>query len=172
MTRQIDPAKYSPGFNELEMHYDWGCGVIRNFYPVEHTALDVAEQFYYARDRKFLSKNDKVNYNNRWLQFAGDFVGKTKEVVDTLKGNYNFKNAHVYANWVQDGHNYGRHTDSMDVIILQLWGKTAYCCESVVGEKAHSSVTLDPGDAIFIRNGTYHTPIILGERMSMSFSWV
>ena len=63
-------------------------------------------------------------------------------------------------------------TDTMDVIILQVWGQTAYCCESVTGQKAHSSVVLNPGDAIFIKAGTHHTPIILGQRMSLSFSWV
>ena len=172
MIRQIDPAKNSPDFSDIEMHYDWGFGTIRNFFPVTHTALDVATQYLYAKQKKFLTKDDGANFNNRWMQFSGDFVGKTKDVVDTLKNNYNFTNAHIYANWIRDGHNYGRHVDEMDVIILQVWGETAYCCESVYGEKAHSSVSLSPGDAIFIRNGTYHTPIILGERMSLSFSWV
>jgi len=172
MTRQIDPAVNSPDFSDIEMHYDWGFGTIRNFYPVDHTALDVCQQYLYAKQKGFISKDDAENYNNRWMQFSGDFIGKTKEIVDTLKNNYNFTNAHVYANWIKDGHNYGRHKDAMDVIILQVWGETAYCCESIYGEKAHGSVSLTPGDAIFIRNGTYHTPIILGERMSLSFSWV
>lgn len=172
MQRQIDPAKNSPRFGTIEEHYEWGFGVLRNFYNVEHTALDVAQQFYHAKQKGYLSKNDHVNFNNRWLQFTGDFIGRTKDVVDTLKANYNFTNAHVYANWVRDGHSYGRHTDQMDVIILQMWGETAYCCESIYGEKAHSSCTLKPGDAIFIRNGVHHTPIILDERMSISFSWV
>ncbi len=172
MQRQIDLGKNSPRFSEIEKHYDWGFGVLRNFYNVDHSALDVADQYYHANSTGHISKNDSANHNNRWMQFSGSFIGKSREVVDTLKANYSFKNAHVYANWVTDGHNYGRHTDVMDVIILQMWGETAYCCESVYGEKAHSSCTLKQGDAIFIRNGVYPTPIILDERMSISFSWV
>lgn len=171
--RQIDAAEGCIGWSELEEFYDWGFGVFRNFAHVSHTALDVVEQFQHAKKNKWLSKGaNEADYNNRWLQFAGEHIGKTKELVKQMKNHYNFTNAHVYANWIQDGHNYGRHTDKMDVIILQLWGETAYCCESVYGEKAHSSMTLKPGDAIFIRNGVWHTPIILGQRMSMSFSWV
>ena len=81
---------------------------------------------------------------------------------------YKFSQQHVYANWIRDGHNYGRHKDAMDVIILQVWNEVAYTVES---ENQHNSFTLSPGDAIYIRNGVYHTPVILGERMTMSFSW-
>ena len=109
MPRQIDPAKNSPRFDEIERHYDWGFGVLRNFYSVDHTALDVAQQYYHAKKENSIAKNDKANYNNRWMQFSGSFVGKSLDVVNTLKANYNFSNAHVYANWVRDGHNYGRH---------------------------------------------------------------
>lgn len=114
MQRQIDPAKHSPRFGAIEEHYDWGFGVLRNFYKVEHTALDVAQQFYHAKSKGFLSKDNKVNYNNRWLQFSGDFIGKTKDVVDTLKANYNFTNAHVYANWIRVG------TTMVDIRILWM----------------------------------------------------
>ena len=170
--RQIDPGVNGSRFSEIEQHYDWGFGVLRNFHPVSHTALDVVDQYKFAEKNKWLSKNDAANYNNRWLQFTGAFQGKTKQVVDKLTKEYQFTNAHIYANWIENGHNYGRHTDEMDVIILNLWGQTAYCCESVYGDKAHSSAVINPGDAIFIRAGTHHTPIILGQRMSVSFSWV
>ena len=82
--------------------------------------------------------------------------------------HFNIRNAHVYANWKMDGHNYGRHKDTMDVILVQMWNKTAYTVES---ENQHNSFTLSPGDALYIRSGVYHTPIILEERATMSFSW-
>ena len=84
---------------------------------------------------------------------------------------YGVKNAHVYANWIKHGHQYGRHNDKMDVIIVQMWNNVSYCVESPYGEKKHTSYTLQPGDAIYIRAGTWHTPIIYGERATMSFSW-
>ena len=33
------------------------------------------------------------------------------------------------------------------------------------------SYVLKPGDAIYIHNGTWHTPVIFGERMTLSFGW-
>ncbi|NCX71275.1 MAG: hypothetical protein EBW86_12010, partial [Rhodobacteraceae bacterium] len=63
---------------------------------------------------------------------------------------------------------YGRHKDTMDVIIVQMWNKVAYTVES---ETRHSSFTLSPGDALYIKAGVYHTPIVLEERATMSFSW-
>ena len=119
------------------------------------------------RDR-YLTKDDQANYNNRWLQFRGDFHPTCERIAKYMKKRYKFSQQHVYANWIRDGHNYGRHKDAMDVIILQVWNEVAYTVES---ENQHNSFTLSPGDAIYIRNGVYHTPVILGERMTMSFSW-
>ena len=107
--RQIDPGANGSRFSEIEKHYEWGFGVLRDFYPVTHTALDVVEQYKFAEENNWLSKNDAVNYNNRWLQFSGRFKGKTKQIVDSLIKEYKFNNSHIYANWIQDGHNYGRH---------------------------------------------------------------
>ena len=88
-----------------------------------------------------------------------------------MKQHYGTSQSHIYANWKQDGHHYGRHKDQMDVIIVQMWNEVAYCVESPYGENKHHSYSLRPGDAIYIRNGTWHTPVVFGERATMSFSW-
>jgi ribosomal protein L16 Arg81 hydroxylase len=163
--------KLSPRKDELEKAHEWGFGVLRNFYPVKHTALDVVEQYQYAEKNKWIAKHDEANYKNRWLQFKGDFVGETKTVVDHVRELYGARMTHIYANWISDGHTYGKHKDTMDVIILQTWGKMGYGCESPYGEKAHGACTLKPGDAIYIRAGVWHTPFIMSQRMSLSFSW-
>lgn len=138
---------------------------------MNHTALDVVEQYRHARSNGWITKDDRANYNNRWLQFKGGHVGKTLQVVNDVHKRLATTAIHIYANWVKDGHQYGRHNDAMDVAILQTWNSIAYCVESPFGPKQHTAFTLDPGDLIYIRAGVYHTPIIFGERMSMSFSW-
>lgn len=150
---------------------EWGFGVKRQIYKPNATALDVANQYYHAKKYNLLTKEDDKNFNNRWLQFAsGDktLTGPFDECARYMFRLFQVKQAHIYANWIQDGHNYGRHKDGMTVILVQMWGQTAYCVES---ENQHNSFTLSPGDALYIRHGVYHTPIILEQRATMSFSW-
>ena len=156
---------------DIEKGYEQGFVYLPQLISVNPTALEVVEQYQYARSRGWLTKNDEANFNNRWLQFTGKFLGAFETTRKVMTNLYGVKNAHIYANWIKHGHQYGRHNDDMDVIILQMWNSVSYCVESVHGEKKHTSYTLQPGDAIYIRAGTYHTPIIYGERATMSFSW-
>ena len=137
----------------------------------QYTALDVCEQYQHAKSYKYLSKDDEANYNNRWLQFRGDFVGRTNEIVQRVRQRIQSTETHVYANWIENGHQYGRHNDAMPVLIVQLWNNISYCVESEIGEEKHTAYVLKPGDAIYIHNGTWHTPVIFGERMTLSFGW-
>ena len=156
---------------DLEEGYEQGFKILRNFIQVNPTALEVAEQYYYSKKKNYLTKENEANHNNRWLQFRGDFRGQFKYVAEYMKQHYGTSQSHIYANWKQDGHHYGRHKDQMDVIIVQMWNEVAYCVESPYGENKHHSYSLRPGDAIYIRNGTWHTPVVFGERATMSFSW-
>ena len=159
----------APSFEKwVKESHDWGFGVYRQIYKPNPTALEVVEQYLYAKKHGFLTKEDNDNYNNRWMQFDGDFIGQFNECQRYIGLRFSTKQTHIYGNWKMDGHNYGRHLDDMDVILVQMWNKTAYTVES---EKQHSSFTLSPGDALYIRDGVHHTPVILGERLTMSFSW-
>tara|TARA_R110000796_G_scaffold3035_16_gene11653 strand:- start:5416 stop:5895 length:480 start_codon:yes stop_codon:yes gene_type:complete len=142
------------------------------FHPIDHTGLDVSEQYWYAKKYKYLTKDDEANYNNRWLQFNGNWVGKTEDVVKKIRSRINADEAHIYASWIANGHQYGRHNDNMSVLIVQVWNSMAYCVESEIGDKQHTSFVLNPGDALYIHRGTWHTPVIYGERMTLSFSGV
>lgn len=152
----------------IKESHDWGFGIKRQIYRPNPTALEVVEQYQYAKRKGFLTKEDEANFNNRWMQFTGDFIGQFNQCTRFMSMHFSCNIAHMYANWKQDGHHYGRHKDKMAVILLQMWNKTAYTVES---ENQHSSFTLSPGDALYIRDGVYHTPVILEERATMSFSW-
>ena len=173
METDFDTLKGTTLYDELLEGWHQGFKIFRQVVQTNdhHTALNVADAFYYAKKRKYLTKNDETNYNNRWLQFTGDFHPDTQKIADYFKKRYKFSQQHIYANWKENGFNFGRHNDSMDVLIYQLWGKVGYCVESPYGDEAHISYVLAPGDAIYIRAGTYHTPIIHEQRMSLSFSW-
>lgn len=166
---QFDALKGSSLYDDLKEGHDHGFKVFRNLVDLDITAMDAAEQYFLAKKQDQLIKEDKANYNNRWFQPCySNGTKRIERIYNYISKQYKTTQCDIYANWIRDGHNYGRHNDKMDVLILQLWNDMAYCVES---EKQHSSYTLSPGDAIYIKNGVYHTPIILGERMTMSFSW-
>jgi len=169
MATQFEALKGTQLYDDLKEGHDWGFKVFRNILDMDFTALDAAEQYFHAKKQKALVKEDAANYNNRWYQPGyGDGTKRTESLYNYIAKRYKTTQCDIYANWIADGNNFGRHNDVMDVLILQVWNKMAYCVES---ENEHASYTLSPGDAIYIRHGTYHTPIILGERMTMSFSW-
>ena len=68
-----------------------------------------------------LTKDDADNYNNRWLQFDGSYIGQFDECYRFMNMRFGIQEAHIYANWKMDGHSYGRHNDVMDVILVQMW---------------------------------------------------
>ena len=172
MAIQFHKLEGSNVYDDLMEASEQGFGIYRNLLDLDITALDVAEQYFHAEKQKVLVKQDAANYNNRWFQpNFSDGTKRIQRIYNYISKQYKTKQCDIYASWIRDGHSYGRHKDEMDVIILQVWNEMAYCIESPYGECAHTSFTLAPGDAIYIRAGTYHTPIILGERMTMSFSW-
>jgi len=153
----------------VEKSFKQGVGIWRGLCKPNPTALEVVQQYEHCRQNGLLTKDDKANYNNRWLTFKSDaYIGQFKKTTDFMKKSFGIRAAHCYANWVRDGHHYGRHLDDQDVILVQMWNETAYTVET---KGLHTSYTLSPGDALYIRNMAYHTPVILGERATMSFSW-
>ena len=173
METDFEILKGKSAYDDLLAGYEQGFMLMPKLIETDDplTALDVADAYYFAKKRKHLTKNDEINHNNRWLQFSGEFAPRTQKIADYIKKRYQLRKQHIYANWKANGFNFGRHNDKMDVIIYQAWGKVGYCIGSPFGEKAHVSYVLSPGDAIYIRAGTYHTPIIHEQRMSLSFSW-
>ena len=174
MVIQFNKLEGTNLYDTLMEGHEAGFKVFRNIVQLDITALDVAEQYYHCKKIGVLVKEDSANYNNRWFcpnLKLKDTTKRIGKIFNYIQQQYRTSQCDIYASWVRDGHSYGRHNDEMDVLILQVWNEMAYTVESPFGEKAHTAFTLSPGDALYIRNGTYHTPVILGERMTMSFSW-
>lgn len=72
---------------------------------------------------------------------------------------------HIYTSFGENSSTFGRHKDSMDVLIVQSIGSVCYSFDNGKIYK------LNPGDAIFIPKGVYHNPIVLEPRVTLSFSW-
>ena len=75
-------------YDELMEGHNWGFKVFRNLLDVNLTALDVADAYYYAKKKGYLTKDDQANYNNRWLQFRGDFHPTCERIAKYMKKRY------------------------------------------------------------------------------------
>lgn len=72
---------------------------------------------------------------------------------------------HVYASLTTQSSTFGRHKDSMDVLLVQAIGETGYRFDD------GRIITLKPNDGLIIKKGIYHEPIISEPRVTLSFSW-
>ena len=89
------------------------------------------------------------------LQRAFDEVQKSDEITIL----------HVYASLSSQSSTFGRHKDSMDVLLVQAIGEVGYKFDD------GTVVTLKPNDGLIIKKGIHHEPIISEPRVTLSFSW-
>ena len=68
----------------------------------------------------------------------------------------------VYISFTGGAESFDKHKDTDDVLIVQAIGRMKYTLDK--------DYILNPGDALFIPEGTYHAPTILEPRVTLSFS--
>ena len=90
--------------------------------------------------------------------------GSLKSIFERVNNEMNTKVLHVYTSLGSNSPTFGRHKDSMDVLIIQSIGQIKYKIDN-------DMVSLNPGDGVIIKRGIYHTPIIEEPRVTLSFSW-
>tara|TARA_R100000742_G_C4222218_1_gene45692 strand:- start:86 stop:547 length:462 start_codon:yes stop_codon:yes gene_type:complete len=95
--------------------------------------------------------------------------GTLRQVFDRVNEDMKTKVLHVYTSLGENSPTFGRHNDSMDVLIIQSIGTVGYYIDN--NTKESDNLILEPGDGIIIKRGVYHTPIIKEPRVTLSFSW-
>jgi hypothetical protein len=88
-----------------------------------------------------------------------------KEAFNEVKKTHAITVLHVYASLSRQSSTFGRHADSMDVLLVQAIGETGYRFDNA------EVITLKPNDGLIIKKGIYHEPLISGPRVTLSFSW-
>ena len=73
------------------------------------------------------------------------------------------KDMHIYLSMGDNSLTFGRHKDTMDVLIVQSIGNVSYLFDDDV------MINLCPGDSLYIKSGVYHHPIIKEPRVTLSF---
>lgn len=88
-----------------------------------------------------------------------------KAAFDEVKKTDDITILHIYVSLSRQSSTFGRHSDSMDVLLVQAIGETGYRFDD------GKTITLKPNDGLIIKKGIYHEPIISGPRATLSFSW-
>jgi len=95
----------------------------------------------------------------------GDYYpGTIGESFKEVSEDCGVKVMHMYTSFANNSTTFGNHFDPVDVLLVQAKGTTSYQCEDVM-------YTLNPGDTLFIPEGSFHDPIVSGPRITLSFSW-
>lgn len=88
-----------------------------------------------------------------------------KSAYNEVETETGIKDMHIYTSLGRNASTFGRHCDTMDVLIVQSKGKIDYefDCGTIV--------RMSPGDSLHIPKGVYHNPIVSESRITLSFSW-
>lgn len=95
-------------------------------------------------------------------EFLSDPV---KECTLEAKEKMGINFLHIYTSILQESFIFGRHNDTMSVLIVAAINDIEYSFDD------GSSYVLNPGDAIFIPRGVYHKPRVFGPRATFSYCW-
>lgn len=87
----------------------------------------------------------------------------TIEMIKPVLQKLNCKDAHLYMNISLLGDTYGKHSDDRDVWYWQCQGQTRWSVDE-------NEYVLDPGDLIYIEQGTPHEVVPLSVRLGISMS--
>tara|TARA_B100001564_G_C20212924_1_gene478110 strand:- start:84 stop:536 length:453 start_codon:yes stop_codon:yes gene_type:complete len=95
--------------------------------------------------------------------------GSLRPIFEKVNEEMNTKVLHIYTSFGSNSPTFGRHKDSVDVLIIQSIGQIKYKIDN--DTMNFDIVSLNPGDGLIIKRGIYHTPIIEEPRVTLSFSW-
>jgi ribosomal protein L16 Arg81 hydroxylase len=120
-------------------------------------------------NHEYLNNTHKLVSNNKDLPLFvlhNNFYPPTIQSAYTeVKKKYNIEELHIYLSFAKGSLTFGRHCDTMDVIIVQSIGNMSYTFDD------GSEVIMNSGDSLFIPKGVYHNPIVFEPRVTLSFSW-
>lgn len=119
------------------------------------------EQGYETNSHKIVMENNNIPPT---IVCHNDFYPNTiLEAYNEVAEKFEVKDLHTYVSFGKNSSNFGRHKDSMDVLIVQAIGSIEYFFDD------GSSYKLEPGDSLFIPKGVYHSPSIIESRATLSF---
>tara|TARA_R110001583_G_scaffold64703_3_gene187481 strand:+ start:824 stop:1261 length:438 start_codon:yes stop_codon:yes gene_type:complete len=134
--------------------------------PAQVTWGDVIEKF--DKESSDYPHHILANSNDpfsSWVLTTPELPHTLKAAFDEVKKTDDITVLHVYASLTAQSSTFGRHKDTMDVLLVQAIGETGYRFDD------GRTINLKPNDGLIIKKGVYHEPIISEPRVTLSFSW-
>lgn len=88
--------------------------------------------------------------------------GLLQNILNKMRKDYGYQIMHIYYCRLTEAETGGYHNDSMDVTIVQSYGRMKYLIEG-------DEIILGPGDALHIPAGVYHEGVHIEPRITCSF---
>lgn len=130
----------------------------RNHFDVSHiTWEDILDKV--TND---FSSNDFVIVGDGLPTFvlkSNKFPTSIKVLLDEV--GFGLDNADLYVSFARKSRSHGKHYDFYDLILIQLKGKMRYFIEDEPCE-------ILPGDSLYLPAGTYHEPLVVDRRATLS----
>ena len=76
---------------------------------------------------------------------------------------YGYNSLHIYYSKLKEAKTGGKHTDCVDVLIVQSYGRMKYIIED-------DEIILKPTDSVFNPSGIYHEGVHIEPRITCSFA--
>ena len=76
---------------------------------------------------------------------------------------YGYNSLHIYYSKLKEAKTGGKHTDCVDVLIVQSYGRMKYIIDD-------DEIILNPTDSVFIPSGIYHEGVHIEPRITCSFA--
>ena len=111
----------------------------------------------------FVAKNPKTPPT--FALHSNYYPGSILKAFNEVKAELDVAEMHIYTSFGNNSSTYGRHKDTMNVLIVAAIGTVTYNFDNDL------SYTLNPGDSVLITKGEYHQPVITEPRVTLSFSW-
>ena len=113
---------------------------------------------------KYSIITDDIETPPTFYTYTRGWTGTLSNAFRELNQEESVNNMHLYISFCSDSSTFGRHKDTEDVLIVQSIGIMHYEFDD------GNIITLEPGDGLFIEDGVYHSPIVPGPRVTLSFS--
>ena len=124
--------------------------------------IDVISKSFELEKIKIISNNNPPTF---LLDEMPHLSKNIQNGFDEIKKNFDVNVLHLYISFCKNSGTFGRHNDTMDVVITQCIGEVSYAFDD------GTIYNLSPGDSLLIPKGIYHTPIVHGPRVTFSCSW-
>ena len=113
---------------------------------------------------KFLfDKDNPLKYPPTFVLHSKFYPNSIFSAYKEVNSKVSVKDMHIYLSLGEHSKTFGRHKDTMDVLIVQSIGNVSYLFDDEV------VIDLFPGDSLYIKSGFYHCPIIKEPRVTLSF---